>query len=38
MPAMFVFPLLTHRLTGGFVNIFTNDSDISQFKRLCICI
>jgi len=29
---MFMLPLLTHRLTGGFVNLFTNDSDISQFK------
>jgi len=37
MPAIFLLPLLTHRLTG-FVNVFTNGSDISQFKRLCICI
>jgi hypothetical protein len=29
---MFVLPLLTHRLTGGFVNSFTNRIDISQFK------
>jgi hypothetical protein len=38
MPAVFVLPLLTHRWTGGFVNAFTNGSDISQFKRFCICI
>ena len=35
---MFVLPLLTHCLTGGFVNAFTSGSDISQFKGLCICI